>query len=172
MTTDPIAPSPPPASTPPARAPLSLTKVLLLIGGGILAVTWLLGQFSRPASTPEPVVRVVEKPTPAPAPLSSTAEPATDISVQKADCRPGGFGTVGICTITLRNTGTVGYADIGYRVMYFGASGTRIGDQTGVIYHTLPAGATKTFKNLNVGRVPAQTAKFVFTIRSGLSRVI
>ena len=152
---------------------LSLLQFLLLAGAVMLVVRVTTNQRAPVSSPPAPSVTTTPRPTPTPAaPVMPASDPATAVTVDKTDCRLGGFGTVGICTITLRNTATVGFADLGYRLVYFGKSGTRIGDQSGVIYDTLPAGATKTFEALHVGFVPAQTARYVFTLRSGSSRII
>ena len=71
----------------------------------------------------------------------------------------GGFGSIPIHAITLKNKGEVSYKDIGIAITYSSKSDTLIDVGAHVIYDVLPAGKTKTFREINMGFMDGQAAK-------------
>lgn len=87
------------------------------------------------------------------------SNPLEFIEMVNNDWYMGGFGSIPIHTITLKNKGEVAYKDIGIAITYSSNSDTLIDVGAHVIYDVLPAGKTKTFRNINMGFMDGQAAK-------------
>ncbi len=75
------------------------------------------------------------------------------------DPRPSGFGTVLILKyIKIKNNGNTDIKDFIIQCDTKGKSGTKIDSNiTKIIYEIIPAGKTKTFRNINMGFMSSQT---------------
>lgn len=78
----------------------------------------------------------------------------------------GGFGSVAIHSLSIKNTSEVDYKDIKLQFVYSGNSGTILSTNSYTIYDTIPAGQTKTFNELNVGFVNSQVTNSSVTLDS------
>lgn len=68
----------------------------------------------------------------------------------------GGFETVAIInSMTIKNRGKNGCKDINSIMHFYAKSGTELGRSLFVIYDKIPAGKTKTFRDINVGFLPS-----------------
>jgi hypothetical protein len=94
----------------------------------------------------------------------NNADASRDVTILHSSWSKGGFDTVAIWKVTLRNQNKhAAFADIAYRTSYGGASGTTLDTKAGVIYEVLKPGQTRTFE-VNDGFVHGQVsrASFVF----------
>jgi hypothetical protein len=85
-------------------------------------------------------------------------DPESFIEVISNNWHMGGFGSIPIHTLKIENKGKVDYKDIKVRASYFSPSKTPLGLNTYTIYDTLPAGATKTFREINMGFIDSQAS--------------
>ncbi len=76
------------------------------------------------------------------------------------------FGTVAVHSITLKNNSQFDYKDITLKATYYSSSETQLDSSNQTIYEILPAGATKTFKNINFWFAHSQSKSSVVTIKS------
>jgi hypothetical protein len=92
------------------------------------------------------------------------SDPAKDITVVRSSWSKGGFGTIAVWTVTLKNTNPVmRYSDIRYRTTYQAASGTGVGEGSGQILDIIGPGQTRTFE-INDGFIHSQSRRASFAI--------
>lgn len=78
------------------------------------------------------------------------------LKVVKMNWQKGGFESVGIInSITIKNESASACKDLMCFADFYAASGTRIGAVHFFIYEIIPAGKTKTFRNINIGFLPS-----------------
>jgi hypothetical protein len=95
------------------------------------------------------------------------ASAADDIQVVMSEWSKGGFGSIGMWTVSLKNTSTLAtYHDIAYRTEYSAPSGTKVTQNTGLILDRLAPGEVKTFENLNDGFINTQASRAGFFVVS------
>jgi hypothetical protein len=71
----------------------------------------------------------------------------------------GGFGVVGSATVTIDNENDFPVKDLDVRCEFSGKSGTQLSTSQRTIFDTIPANAKRTFKDVNMGFIHAQSAK-------------
>jgi hypothetical protein len=77
----------------------------------------------------------------------NNADAGRDLKVVKSSWTKGGFDTVAVWSVTIRNLNkAASFADITYSTSYSGESGTILDSKTGVIYDVLKPGQTRTFQ--------------------------
>lgn len=86
--------------------------------------------------------------------------PAIDgIRVVDYRWRKGGFGVVGIVTLTVANDNSYAVKDPVVRCVFTGESGTRLSEPAQTVYQIVPARGRKTLKNIAVGWIDSQSAR-------------
>jgi hypothetical protein len=89
----------------------------------------------------------------------NAADPKLDLTIVRSSWKKGGFDTVAIWSVTIRNNNkAASYADIAYSTNYSGASGTLLAKKNGVIFDVLMSGKTRTFE-VNDGFVDGQVQR-------------
>lgn len=97
----------------------------------------------------------------------NTAEATTDIEVVRSSWEKGGFGSVGLWKVRLRNTSKVAsFYDFTYETRYAAPSGTEVSRGEGSLLDRLEPGQTKTFE-VNDGFINSQAARASFSITGG-----
>lgn len=94
------------------------------------------------------------------------SNPENYIEVVKNDWALDWFWTVATHTITLKNTSAIDYKDITLKAVYFSNSDTELDSTRKTIYEILPAGTTKTFKDVNFWFVHSQSSKSKVSVTS------
>lgn len=88
-----------------------------------------------------------------------TRNPATKIKVANFSWKTGGFGSIGIVSITVSNENEFAVKDIVVTCSFSGNSGTHLSTGTQTIYDTVRAKAKRTFPDVNMGFINSQSAK-------------
>jgi hypothetical protein len=92
------------------------------------------------------------------------AVPSTDIAIVRHSWQKGGFDSVALWNVTLKNDSRlVTYADIEYIAVYSAASGTVLHTRPGKILDTLKPGETRSF-DINDGFINHQAKRASLTI--------
>jgi hypothetical protein len=86
-------------------------------------------------------------------------DPGERITMPSFSWKIGGFGTVGSATVTIDNGNDFPVKDIDVRCEFNGKSGTQLSTSQRTIFDTIPAKAKRTFKDVNMGFIHAQSAK-------------
>lgn len=99
----------------------------------------------------------------------NAADARQDLKVVRSSWKKGGFDTVAIWSVTIRNLNkAASFADITYSTSYSGESGTMLDSKTGVIYDVLKPGQTRTFE-VKEGFIHGQVSRAGFQL-TGASR--
>jgi len=85
--------------------------------------------------------------------------PHKNVSVVSSQWTLGGFGSVYLLDITLRNTGQFSVKDFEVFCRNYAASGTVLESSRGTILQSLKGGQTKRFRDINLGFVNPQVAR-------------
>lgn len=85
--------------------------------------------------------------------------PAERMTMPNFSWKAGGFGSVGMVTLTIQNGNDFAVKDIGIVCNFSGKSGTELTARANVIWDTIPAKAKKTFKDFNIGLIDSQSAR-------------
>jgi hypothetical protein len=91
-----------------------------------------------------------------PAAAVPTAQPWDSISVTKTNWVKGGFGSIALLHLTLKNSSTRAVRDVNLNCYFYGPSGSEISHTNVTVYETIPAGKSKTSKELNLGFIDTQ----------------
>ena len=89
----------------------------------------------------------------------ATRDPSTRMSMPNMTWSTGGFGSIGIVTVTIDNANDFAVKDIGIECRFSGKSGTLLTTATHRIYDTIQAKSKRTFKEVNVGFINSQSAR-------------
>jgi hypothetical protein len=84
--------------------------------------------------------------------------PADRLAMKSMTWSLGGFKNVGLVNVTIENGNDFAVKDIGIRCHFSGKSGTELSANNYKIFDTIPAKATKKFKELNIGLINSQSA--------------
>jgi len=95
-------------------------------------------------------------PTPKYAALQNTK---VDMSWEK-----GGFGSVMLATVTVRNNSDYPVKDIQIQCTHYAKSGTQIDSNTRTIFDVIPAKSTKVFPKFNMGLIHSQVESSACTL--------
>jgi hypothetical protein len=116
------------------------------------------------AANKDPKVQARRKAEDAELKAWNEADAGRDLQVVKSTWKKGGFDTVAIWSVTIRNLNKVAsFADIAYSTSYSGASGTVLAAKKGIIFDVLKAGKTRTFE-VNDGFVDGQVQRAGFEL--------
>lgn len=131
---------------------------------GLLVLFWIIGKASSPTYTTSTST------SSAPTTLSTNDAAVRDISIQ-ASCKKGGFGTVALWSVRLKNNSkTTTYQNILYRTMYESESGTRLRTNRAQFQIVLKPGETRTLADFNDGLIPQQVTSCGMTIFGAQAR--
>lgn len=92
-------------------------------------------------------------------------EQTQNIKIAKWSWKKGGFDSVMLATFTVQNTNTFGVKDLKIKCEHSAPSGTVIDSNTQTIYEAVKAGATRTFKDVNMGLIHTQAKSSSCSIR-------
>jgi len=96
--------------------------------------------------------------------MFADASAESDLVVVRSSWQKGGFDTVALWTVTIKNNSVIAaYKDIEYETSYSAASGTDVDDNSGKILDLLEPGKTRTFE-VNDGFVRSQASRARFDI--------
>jgi hypothetical protein len=124
-----------------------------IVGFGWLGLIVLAAASPRtPTNFPSSGTHTVETPA-APAPHRAV----DDLVLKNFTWHLGGFNVVALADFTISNKGTAPVSDIKIECTTNGKSGTDLSHAKQTIYDTIPAGATKTFREVNLGFVNNQS---------------
>jgi hypothetical protein len=116
------------------------------------------------AANKDPKVQARRKAEDAELKAWNEADAGRDLQVVKSTWKKGGFDTVAIWTVTIRNLNkAASFADIAYSTNYSGASGTALAAKKGVIFDVLKADKTRMFE-VNDGWVDGQVQRARFEL--------
>lgn len=97
----------------------------------------------------------------------ASADATKDLDIVRSSWEKGGFGSVALWHLTIKNKSTVVmYSDIAYITEYAAPSGTIVGHGSGKILDTIQPGQTKSF-NVNDGFINSQATRASVTILTG-----
>jgi hypothetical protein len=98
------------------------------------------------------------------------ADPRLDLTIVRSSWKKGGFDTIAIWSVTIRNRNkAASYADIAYSTSYSGGSGTVLAKKNGVIFDVRKPGKTRTFE-VNDGFVDVQVQGAGFQLTGASKR--
>jgi hypothetical protein len=83
-------------------------------------------------------------------------DPASFLHMLDFTWKKGGFGAVMESSFKVKNTSPIGIKDIVFQCDHAGPSGTRMDSNTRTIFDFVNAGATKSFRNINMGFIHSQ----------------
>jgi hypothetical protein len=86
-------------------------------------------------------------------------DPGERITMPSFSWKIGGFGVVGSATVTIDNGNDFPVKDIDVHCEFTGKSGTQLSSSQRTIFDTIPAKTKRTFKDLNMGFIHAQSAR-------------
>lgn len=89
--------------------------------------------------------------------LRMSSHPEEFLSVKKWSWEAGGFGSVGIASITFENTGSKTAKDVLVRINFMGESGTVLNSAERLVPVVVKAGSTKAAREVNFGFIDDQT---------------
>lgn len=89
----------------------------------------------------------------------ATRDPATKMSVENMTWSIGGFGSVGVVTLTINNANDFPIKDVRIECRFSGKSGTELSTTNHTIFDTVKAKSKRTFKEVNVGFIHSQSAR-------------
>jgi hypothetical protein len=93
-------------------------------------------------------------------PAASSPDPhdlaLTNTTITKLSWYKGGFGTVMMANLSIKNDGDAPVKDIEVKCEHSAPSGTKIDQNTKTIYELIPAHKTRTFRNFNMGFIDSQ----------------
>lgn len=86
--------------------------------------------------------------------------PASDrLKISGQSWRTGGFDTIGMMTFTVSNENPYSVKDISISCDFYGNSGTLLGSRSHTVYEIVKANTKRTFKAVNIGFIPPQSAR-------------
>jgi hypothetical protein len=93
-----------------------------------------------------------------------------NLKIIKSSWEISGFGAVAIIkSITIKNSSKHNCKNVLGGADFYSANGTFLGATPFIIYDTVPAGKTRTFRDINIGFLPNDQVKSAeFTIASGI----
>lgn len=92
--------------------------------------------------------------------MAERNRPATDrMTLSAQSWEKGGFGSIGIMSMTISNMNPFAVKDITIRCTFDGKSGTQLTERLQTIYDTIPANNSKRFAKVNVGFIDSQSAR-------------
>jgi hypothetical protein len=86
-------------------------------------------------------------------------DPATRMTMPSFTWKIGGFGSIGIVTVTIENGNDFAVKDIGIRCTFDGKSGTQLSAASHTIFDTIKAKSRQTFREVNIGFINSQSAR-------------
>ena len=128
-----------------------ILAILAFAGVRFLAYRTVVGMDERAAMrTPEP-------PTASPTLAPPEPDARRDVDVKVNRCYSGGFGTVALLDLTLKNmSATFEYSDIGYKSVYTAESGSVLRSNAGVLSIVLKPKQQRRYEAFNDGLLPQQ----------------
>jgi hypothetical protein len=90
--------------------------------------------------------------------------PERFLEVTKNDWSLWWFGSVAVHTITIRNKARIDYKDVVIQASYYSSSDTHLSDNAETIYEIIPAGTTKTFRDITFWFVHSQVSKSTISV--------
>lgn len=81
------------------------------------------------------------------------------VVVKKMSWRLGGFDSVLVVDMTIENKSSLNLKDFVLSCSTKGASGTELSDTKKTLYESIPAGKTKSFRDISMGFVSSQSKK-------------
>jgi len=127
---------------------ISFFTIMLIVVG----IAWL----SSKSDGPKDAGGKLDK---APRPLPTPEETVRTSLSAKVTWRTGGFGSVMLADVTVRNDSDYDVKDPRIACQIYADSGTRLGRTRQTIYQVVPARAAMAFPNLNLGLIHSQSAK-------------
>jgi hypothetical protein len=83
-------------------------------------------------------------------------DPASFLDMVDFTWKKGGFGAVMEASFKVKNKSPIGIKDIVFQCDHSGPSGTRMDSNTRTVFDFVNAGATKSFRNINMGFIHSQ----------------
>lgn len=93
-------------------------------------------------------------------------EQIQNIKITKWSWKKGGFDSVMLATFTIQNTNAFSVKDIRIHCEHSAPSGTLIDSSSQTIYEAIKVGASRTFKEVNMGFVHSQAKSSSCSIRN------
>jgi hypothetical protein len=101
--------------------------------------------------------------------LAERNRPATDrMTLSAQTWEKGGFGSIGLMSMTISNMNPFGVKDITIHCTFDGKSGTQLSARLQTIYDTIPANGSKKFAKINIGFIDSQSARAGCSLVSAL----
>lgn len=85
--------------------------------------------------------------------------PAQQIELSKLSWRKDGFGTVMTLSFTATNKNSFDVKDLTIKCTHSAPSGTEIDSNTSTLYEVIKSGASRSFRNFNMGFIHSQSAR-------------
>ncbi|UZK68293.1 zinc ribbon domain-containing protein [Sphingomonas sp. S1-29] len=86
------------------------------------------------------------------------AEPAKALEITKFDWEKGGFGSVQLVRLTVKNNAPFAIKDFELTCNHQGPSGTDMDSNVRIVYELVPANASKRISEINMGLIASQAA--------------
>lgn len=136
-------------------------------GCAVVLVLAAIGWITTAVTTPHvPVATVPGAPAP-PTTLDASDAAARDVTISAA-CKKGGFGTIALWSVRLKNTSKkTTYANLLYRAMYETESGNRLRTSRGQFGIVLKPGETRSLSDFNDGLISQQVTKCGMVLYGG-----
>lgn len=85
--------------------------------------------------------------------------PVDRVTLPAMNWKIGGFGSVGLVSVTVENGNDYAIKDIGINCTFSGKSGTELSSPSRVIFDTVKAKSKRIFKEFNIGLINHQSAR-------------
>lgn len=130
--------------------------VALLIAIAMMALGGQEERAQKAASTPAPTFYKPDFPKAPPAP---PPPPHHKVLIEKQSWEKGGFGSVAIASLSLKNLNDYPVKDISLRCEYSGESGTVLNTHLETVFRVIPPKKTIRVRDMNIGFINSQAAR-------------
>jgi hypothetical protein len=134
------------------RGLFSIIAIIFIIG---VAASVFNGP-SKPSSTANPGGAAAALRTPQTIDAPALAQPWEQVTLSDQKFEKGGFGSVALARLTLKNTGTRAVRDVNLNCSFYGQSGSTISTSNVTVYKTIAGGKSVKSGELNLGFVDGQ----------------